>query len=329
MDTLYDLLGALPHDNAESLRTAFRKAVKGAHPDLRPGDPDAGVKFRQIVRANEILGDAEQRAAYDHLLMLARIEKNPASAHPIATRVHRVASGVMAIAIASIVTTGGYFVFMHMSMALVAPANIADASTNGLPQVEVARADAASGVTVRSIAAEETAASIARPDPVDETIVPHAVTVIQVESTPPIDISVGAPADPAPNDAGYFRSRGISAYRNGDLDGAIFDLDQAILLDPKSSVSYIDRGIVLHRMGKYDRAFADIGRAKEIEKGRVSRPTPGPPRKLHLDHAQAVPAAKPKPRPLPQQAQPQPQPPRRVTESYTQPRFEGYAATFQ
>ena len=51
MNTLYDLLGALPHDDAEGLRTAFRQAVKGAHPDIRPGDPDAALKFRQIVRA--------------------------------------------------------------------------------------------------------------------------------------------------------------------------------------------------------------------------------------------------------------------------------------
>ena len=74
MKTLYDLLGALPHDNAEDLRTAFRQAVKGVHPDIRPGDPDAALKFRQIVRANEILTDAEQCAAYDHLLELARLE---------------------------------------------------------------------------------------------------------------------------------------------------------------------------------------------------------------------------------------------------------------
>ena len=39
MDTLYDLLGALPRDDAEGLRTAFRRAVKSAHPDLKPGDP--------------------------------------------------------------------------------------------------------------------------------------------------------------------------------------------------------------------------------------------------------------------------------------------------
>jgi curved DNA-binding protein CbpA len=62
MKTLYDLLGALADDGAEDLRTAFRRAVKGTHPDLNPDDPDAALKFRQIVRANEILSDEEQRA---------------------------------------------------------------------------------------------------------------------------------------------------------------------------------------------------------------------------------------------------------------------------
>ena len=75
MDTLYDLLGALPRDDAEELRVAFRRAVKGVHPDLNPGDPDAGEKFRELVRANEILSDQDQRAAYDHLLVIARKEQ--------------------------------------------------------------------------------------------------------------------------------------------------------------------------------------------------------------------------------------------------------------
>src|ERR1700761_6312888 len=65
MKTLYELLGALPDDDAEDIRAAFRKAVKSAHPDINPGDPDAAIKFRQIVRANEILVDQEQRAVYD------------------------------------------------------------------------------------------------------------------------------------------------------------------------------------------------------------------------------------------------------------------------
>src|ERR1700736_4491492 len=103
MKTLYDLLGALPHDDAEELRTAFRRAVKGAHPDLRPGDPNAALRFREIVRANEILADAEQREAYDHLLELARLEQEPASRHAIAAKVHKLAAGVMGLSAASVV----------------------------------------------------------------------------------------------------------------------------------------------------------------------------------------------------------------------------------
>ena len=84
METLYDLLGALPNDDADDLRAAFRRAVKRAHPDVNPEDPDAGLKFRRIVRANEILGDAEQRGAYDHLLEVARFEQEQAAKHALA-----------------------------------------------------------------------------------------------------------------------------------------------------------------------------------------------------------------------------------------------------
>jgi curved DNA-binding protein CbpA len=61
MGTLYDLLGALPRDDAEGLRTAFRKAAKATHPDLNPDSPDAAVRFRELVRAYDILIDPEQR----------------------------------------------------------------------------------------------------------------------------------------------------------------------------------------------------------------------------------------------------------------------------
>src|ERR1035437_3345607 len=115
MKTLYDVLGALPSDDAEGLRTAFRKAVKGAHPDIHPDDPDAALKFREIARANEILGDAEQRAAYDHLLELARQEQKSAAEHAIAARIHKLAFGVIALAGVSVVTVGGYLLFMHRS----------------------------------------------------------------------------------------------------------------------------------------------------------------------------------------------------------------------
>src|ERR1700733_15509414 len=108
MDTLYDLLGALPHDDAESLGTTFCRAVKSAHPDLRRDDPDSAIRFRQIVRANEILLDKDQRAVYDHLLVLAQHEKDPAKAHPIAAKIHKIASGVLAFVSLSIVSAAGF-----------------------------------------------------------------------------------------------------------------------------------------------------------------------------------------------------------------------------
>src|SRR6201995_3320523 len=121
MDTLYDLLGALPRDDAEELRVAFRRAVKGTHPDLHPGDPDAGFKFRQIVRANEILIDPDQRATYDHLLALAEVEKKQLGKQAVMHRVVAVTSFVVALGFISAASVGGYLLFEQMSEALSAP----------------------------------------------------------------------------------------------------------------------------------------------------------------------------------------------------------------
>jgi curved DNA-binding protein CbpA len=129
MSTLYDLLQALPGDDADGLRTAFRKAVKGAHPDLKPDDPDAASKFRQIVNANQILGDEELRAAYDDLLDLAREEDEAASRQAAIARMHKLASGLIAIAGISAATAGGFLLFMHMSAASIAWPNGIDAGS--------------------------------------------------------------------------------------------------------------------------------------------------------------------------------------------------------
>jgi curved DNA-binding protein CbpA len=72
MTNLYDLLGARPDDDTESLRKAYRLAVKTSHRDHHGGDQDAAARFRQIAEAYEILRDAEQRAAYDRLLEFER-----------------------------------------------------------------------------------------------------------------------------------------------------------------------------------------------------------------------------------------------------------------
>src|SRR6266481_3387317 len=239
MKTLYDLLGALPSDDAEDLRTAFRKAVKGAHPDIHPGDPDAALKFRQIVRAHEILGDAGRRTAYDHLLELARLEQKSASEQAIVARIHKLASGVIAGVIAlagvSVVTVGGCLLFVHMSAALVAPANKVDVTARG--SAEIARVSPAES--------PDTTNKSASPVKQESASVPGEAIVSSAGMTRPNAVPAAnvGPA-PAASAARSLRARGIFAYRNGD--GPIAD--------------------VLYRLRKFDRVFANIARANRIEK---------------------------------------------------------------
>jgi tetratricopeptide (TPR) repeat protein len=297
METLYDLLGALPNDDAEELRAAFRRAVKGAHPDINPGDPDAALKFRQIVRANDILGDHEQRAAYDHLLDLAKIEHEQESRRAVLSgAVHRLTSGVIAFSAASILVAGGYALLMHLS----SPSVASRAAATLAPLKQMAFAAAATEV-IDAPAPETTAsiepATVERPaaagvsDPpatADAVVAPAEPAIKSAATEPPVTESaavIGPPLDLTVSDARSFRQRGIVAYRNGNLGAAVAEFDQAIQIDPKFAAAYIDRGIVLYRMRKFDRAYADIARARQIERTRTSvspttvrRPRPRPPK---------------------------------------------------
>ncbi len=291
MNTLYDLLGALPGDDADDLRAAFRKAVKGAHPDVRPGDPDAALKFRQIVRANEILCDAEQRAAYDHLLAIARLEQRPPLMRRIAVGVYSLASSVIVFAGAGSVAAGCYFLIMQMSAASIAPTNNVEGTMQISPDVATVRPgvspDPADQTTVlaksekRSVAADAIVPGAERPP-------------VSLESFPARHFGESS-SNLALNDARFFQARGIFAYHNGNLNGAIADLDQAIQLDPNLSASYIDRGIVSYRLQKLDRAFADIERAKRIETESRPKSAPTMANKPHPDQPGNAPSITPLP----------------------------------
>jgi tetratricopeptide (TPR) repeat protein len=304
MHTLYDLLGALPRDDAEELRAAFRRAVKGAHPDLNPGDPDAGEKFREILRANEILGDEEQRAAYDHLLDLAQQEQNRQAT---AKTMYNVATAALALVIVAAGGVGGYFTHQNMpeisgrlkQIAAIATASPGDfagytpaPSDTRLQQSAAsdARAEAspadvkAAETKVAEIKEAKAQAAPIEPPLSDNSEKTDVASVLADASTPaaaspPSDAdsgprtNVGSPLEIAPGDAKVFRERGIFAYRSGDLDGAVAEFDRAIQLDPKFSAAYVDRGIVLYRMQKFERAFADIAHAKRIEKTKRTKAT--------------------------------------------------------
>ena len=296
METLYDLLGALPRDDAEELRTAFRRAVKGAHPDLNPGDPDAGQKFREIVRANEILTDEEQRAAYDHLLVLAQKEQKKQTT---AEAMHKAATSVIALTVAAGLSVISYLLVLRepaLADTLKYFAEVATARPSdfaGLPRPaagkpqSVALAEtgtdsaptqgvAAPAASSNPLAAQQQAAA-GVPSDVIVPVVVTPITITPVAATRPAGLesamaSVGPPLEIAPPpDAHSYRERGISAYRSGDLDEAMADFDHAIHLDPKFSAAYIDRGILLYRLQKFERAFADIAQAKRIERARNAK----------------------------------------------------------
>ena len=289
MQTLYDLLGALPSDDAEGLRTAFRRAVKGAHPDLHPDDPDAAMKFRQIVRANDILIDDEQRATYDHLLDLARLEQDSESRHAIAARVHKFASGVLALAGASVVTVGGYLLFLHMSAAALTPVSKMDVAMRASAAIASLHYATSPDLSAKSI-------SSAEPERVGapaETIASSVVTpVAKVEAVPVVNVG-------PVSESNLVRAQDVFGSRNGEPTGAPAEPDQATDLDPALSAAGFDQNIIFYRSRRIDRAFADITLARRIEKASHSRNASAMAGKPRLNQAVLAPSLPPLPRQRP------------------------------
>jgi curved DNA-binding protein CbpA len=154
MNTLYDLLGARADEDAEGLRDAFRKAAKANHPDLHAGDPDAPIRFRQIVEAYDILRDAEQRAVYDRLLKFERERLRRRLKSTASYLVRSVVSDAVAVVGLAIVLGGGYTLFAYVSKTPIETAKLAEVTARG-PAQTGARTDPAHDRLER-IAAPET-----------------------------------------------------------------------------------------------------------------------------------------------------------------------------
>jgi curved DNA-binding protein CbpA len=265
MKTLYDLLDALPEDDAESLRAAFRKAAKANYPDNNPGDPDAPLRFRRIVRANAILSDERQRAHYDRLLAVALQQRRWRFA--------------IVGAVFSVALLGGYLLFGYISrISLIQAQAIEIAAREPAPAAAVLSPQLSDTVAPSPLRDER--ADIGASEPENPEAAKEAVASTDnapAENTDSTLATARVPADRdfAVHDAKHYRERGILAYRGGDIILALADFDLAIDLDPHFSDAYIDRGIVFYRMGEFKRAFADIAQAKRIDDLNRSQ-TPSP-----------------------------------------------------
>jgi molecular chaperone DnaJ len=61
----YAVLGVGRDASPEDVKRAYRRAAREHHPDANRGDPDAEGRFKEIVRAYEVLSDPDKRRHYD------------------------------------------------------------------------------------------------------------------------------------------------------------------------------------------------------------------------------------------------------------------------
>lgn len=61
----YAVLGVSTDASQRDIARAYRRAVRHAHPDAQPHDPQAAARFRALTDAYELLGHPDRRADYD------------------------------------------------------------------------------------------------------------------------------------------------------------------------------------------------------------------------------------------------------------------------
>ena len=262
MGTLYDLLGALPSDDAEELRTAFRKAAKATHPDINPDNPDAALRFRELMRAYDILTDTDQRATYDHLLAIAQQPSTASKAVRTYEVIGKVASNTMAATVISAVLVGGYVLFGMFSK----PPGAAEIAPDGI----VGEAQVVAALHPDITASDE----------------PRVQREADASTTGGAVTSAAVPAAKEANAASIGRFEPVPGFVSYNL---------AIQYYPRFATASFDRGIVLYRVGDFDpfAAIAPPKPATESRRAKIATPAPRKPPLAILPPAPAAPLGPP------------------------------------
>ncbi len=233
METLYDLLGAQPNDDAESLKNAYRKAAMANHPDHHVGDPGAVVRFTRIAKAYDILRDAKRRAAYDRLLERQRMPLRSKVRRATSRPAYQLAFKAIAAVVVGIVLAGGIRVYEIASdntggmaadrphrMAVVEPVKGVDtAKGEGQELARTPKIPVTPGVAAPAVEGKdawETAQGPSAPDAVGQTTGSDS-TGPNVSALP---VTTAAAAEPDRNEVAALLARGRSLLSNGDVAGA-------------------------------------------------------------------------------------------------------------
>jgi Tfp pilus assembly protein PilF len=249
MKTVYDLLGIRPDADAETVKKAFRKAAKLHHPDHHPGDPDAPFRFRQIAAANAILRDAKWRAAYDRRLALERQRIRSKWTRII------ISEAIYVAVLSSIVLVIGYVWIEPNFSTSVMTYKVERDTARGLTEMAAVQPAARTDATGRDGLRDKL-------EVIPERVIEPRAAVPAANGAGVQAIAKQGPAlGLQPNEAEFYRERGIAAYRGGDFHRAIADLDQAIRLDPNDAKAYNIRANAWDYVGASDRALADYDEA--------------------------------------------------------------------
>ena len=240
MGTLYDLLGALPGDDADGLRAAFRRAAKATHPDIHPDDPDAARRFRELVRAYDILTDRDQRTTYDQLLTIALHPAAAPKSTSVYETVRKLASNTVAATIITGVLIGGYTLFGFFSNA---------------PGAAEILSDGATGQRAALAGSSEAALERTQGAPADSGVEKEAIVA-----------------------AAYSNSAALPGRIANPLPG--FALGNPLARrDPILAAGYLDREIMLYRAPRFDRAFDMMFQARRVNDTGRPKISATPPRK--------------------------------------------------
>jgi hypothetical protein len=184
------------------------------------------------------------------------------------------------------VTVGGYLLFMHMSVALVAPSGSLAASRVAITAADLTTRLTASIAAVSPTDAPDPAAVsafiAARTDGTGSASVVNAMAMAPADAEgvlPP----AGRAADPAVDHATIAHAREVFTINNGEAGATVVEAEQLTQLETKFTSPYVDRGLLFFRDKSDERAFPDLMSLKRAEKPNRAKSVAATNGKTHAD----------------------------------------------